>query len=814
MSDKFFADMASQMTPSDDVLADLDARLDVAWQPPSAVDASIAAGRSPRTTQKLGARRGLIGGVVAAVCAVTMMIAGLMMGGGSPVPSGIVAFGPVRFISGVAADYSNLYRALTALNPSGTRSWNWQDAKLLANAAPAEDALAQPRSAAMTQPMSVEDAGSVTATNTQVANIDEGDIVKTNGEDIFILKDNQIVIVAADGASTREISRIQLPGVSGEQTWEKSAWASEMMLYGHDTLVAIVDHCDTTTNDTTEWFTTECFTDAVLFDVSKPASPTLLATLGQSGDYNTSRLQGHILYLISNYYVAYSGDDIDAGKPETFVPRLTDGDNVSLVPPADIAICPAADSTAYTVVTSINLATRTRVGQEAVLGATGAVYMSANNLYLSGLTYTWMFVKAPPYEPVIEPTEPVPPTALESDPDAGQPGSGIPAESGSPVPQPTAKPTPQSTIRVEMVGPSGPVEGSFNVVMETGPVEPPTGIMTVTVTPGVSEITITVPPYGGDVSGTAAPAIAPSKPPDANTDPGSAGSLEPYESPEPFDRVTTDTSTTLVRIALADGQLHVAANTKLPGTILNQFAMDEYQGHLRVAINYTDTQTWALNSALYVLDSELQVSGKIDPLMAGESVQSVRFVGPVGYVVTFLQTDPLFALDLSNAAAPGIMSALKIPGFSSYLHPWGTNRLLGIGVQGDEAGLTGGMKLSVFDVSDPFALTETQILALDYDYSEAQYDHHAVLASETDGLVAFPATSCAETNGNYYCGNHYLVYRDNGAGFDLVATIDVLENSYQVRGMLINSNLYVWDGYTLRVHTSDTFARLAEVVIS
>jgi uncharacterized secreted protein with C-terminal beta-propeller domain len=122
------------------------------------------------------------------------------------------------------------------------------------------------------------------------------------------------------------------------------------------------------------------------------------------------------------------------------------------------------------------------------------------------------------------------------------------------------------------------------------------------------------------------------------------------------------------------------------------------------------------------------------------------------------------------------------------------------------------MKLSVFDVSDPFAVRETQTLALDYNYSDAQYDHHAILASETDGLVGFPVTTCDEST-NYTCETQYVVYHDGESGFALIASIPLGQDSYAVRGMLIDANLYIWNGTTLRTLTGDTFIQVAEITI-
>lgn len=136
------------------------------------------------------------------------------------------------------------------------------------------------------------------------------------------------------------------------------------------------------------------------------------------------------------------------------------------------------------------------------------------------------------------------------------------------------------------------------------------------------------------------------------------------------------------------------------GRALNQFSIDEYNGYLRIA---TTTGDWgdSLVNQLYVLDGDLNIVGLVENMAKGETIKSVRFTGNTGYVVTFEQTDPLFVIDLTDPKAPKIKGELKIPGFSTYLHPVGDNLVLGVGVDGDENGQNGGMKVSLFDVSDP-----------------------------------------------------------------------------------------------------------------
>jgi hypothetical protein len=121
----------------------------------------------------------------------------------------------------------------------------------------------------------------------------------------------------------------------------------------------------------------------------------------------------------------------------------------------------------------------------------------------------------------------------------------------------------------------------------------------------------------------------------------------------------------------------------------------------------------------------------------GEQIYAVRFVGPVGYVVTFRQVDPLYTLDLSNPRLPRVVGELKIPGYSSYLHPLGADRLIGIGQDADEQGMVKGSQVSLFDVGDPADPTRLDMFPI-RGWSDAEYDPHAFLYWPDEELVVIP----------------------------------------------------------------------------
>ncbi|WP_306204848.1 beta-propeller domain-containing protein [Actinoplanes sp. RD1] len=179
-----------------------------------------------------------------------------------------------------------------------------------------------------------------------------------------------------------------------------------------------------------------------------------------------------------------------------------------------------------------------------------------------------------------------------------------------------------------------------------------------------------------------------------------------------------------------------AASGSVPGYLVNQYALSESDGHLRVATTSSGA------SAVRVLAvRNLAQVGVVDGLGKGERIYSVRFLGPVGYVVTFRQTDPLYTIDLSDPAKPRVTGELKITGYSAHLQPAGEGRLIGVGQEADTSGRVSGTQVSLFDVRDPGAprrLTQHQVPG---GQSEAEWDPHALLWWPATQLLVLPVSS-------------------------------------------------------------------------
>ena len=520
-------------------------------------------------------------------------------------------------------------------------------------------------------------------TNVQVKGVDEGDIVKTDGEYIYILRERELSILRADGAGTAEVSVIT---VADEDTWSENggswSWSQELYVKG-DRLIVIRSESSWSNKDKYE--STEK-NAAVIYDISDKTAPKLIGNVAQEGNGVTSRLVDDTLYLVSTYYVY---DYEENGEGDGYIPRLFVNGAESKIAAGDICILPYFQSTAYTVVSAIDVDKADMKATQCVLGSGGTVYMNADNLYIAGTRYD----------------------REESE------------------------------------------------------------------------------PYTSDQ----------------------------YQVTDYVERRVTD----LVRFDISGGTVKTAASGTVSGGVLNQFSMDEKDGYLRIVTtidenrysiyrdekygfeNYKWDEEGRVNTnSLYVLDGDFALVGSVEELAEDERVYSVRFDGDIGYFVTFRQVDPLFAVDLSDPTNPTVLSSLKIPGFSEYLHVFGEGRLLGLGMAADEDGRTECMKLSMFDVSDPKNVTEISSLKIeDIYWSEALYNHKAILVDKDKDLIAFPA------EGEY----HVYGYSEQG-GFYLRETFEFPDMwVYNSRGLYIGDYIYICSPQIVQVFTLDGFDRVAEI---
>jgi hypothetical protein len=194
-------------------------------------------------------------------------------------------------------------------------------------------------------------------------------------------------------------------------------------------------------------------------------------------------------------------------------------------------------------------------------------------------------------------------------------------------------------------------------------------------------------------------------------------------------------------------QANYVASGEVRGFLLSQWSMSEHDGDLRVAT--TDFAGWdAVEQESFVTvlrenedEDMLEQIGQVGGLGKGEQIYAVRFMGEVGYVVTFRQVDPLYTVDLSDPTAPEVLGELKITGYSAYLHPVGEGLILGVGQDATEEGQTLGTQVSLFDVSDLANPARLHQFALGEGGSEVEYDHRAFLYWEPEKLAVIPVSS-------------------------------------------------------------------------
>ncbi|HSP22121.1 MAG TPA: beta-propeller domain-containing protein [Planococcus sp. (in: firmicutes)] len=244
-------------------------------------------------------------------------------------------------------------------------------------------------------------------------------------------------------------------------------------------------------------------------------------------------------------------------------------------------------------------------------------------------------------------------------------------------------------------------------------------------------------------------------------------------------------NTEIYKFALEETAVQFLASSEVAGSLLNQFSMDEHNGYFRIAT--TEGFAWNINEPsknhLFILDAGMKQVGAVEDLAKGERIYSARFIGDKAYMVTFKETDPLFVIDVSAPSAPKVLGELKIPGFSNYLHPLDENHLIGFGADtklepvkdGEPRVVTGGMKISLFDISDFSNPKEkdNEIIGGPGTHSQLQYDHKALFIHPEKSLYGFPLAMYSETDGKYveFEGEGAMIYNITPDGITEAANL-------------------------------------------
>jgi uncharacterized secreted protein with C-terminal beta-propeller domain len=304
----------------------------------------------------------------------------------------------------------------------------------------------------------------------------------------------------------------------------------------------------------------------------------------------------------------------------------------------------------------------------------------------------------------------------------------------------------------------------------------------------------------------------------------------------------------IYRVGINGLQLSVQAQGSVPGYIINQYAMDEYNGYFRVATNYWSQESSKQINNVYILNQNLSITGKLEGLAENENLHSVRFMGDKCYLVTYQTTDPLFVIDVSNPANPQVLGELKIPGYSDYLHPYDATHIIGVGKDADVTtdGSTAyyqGIKLALFDVSDvnhPVQISNVSIGDRG-SQSDALNDPKAFLFDKAKNLLVIPVSvaKVSDQDKALYGSSAYgqtvwqgaYVYTITASGFQLRGTVTHLnaaqlnaqgtfkspdsiwntQNQWITRSLYIGNTLYTISNAQIKLNNLSDLSEIATV---
>jgi uncharacterized secreted protein with C-terminal beta-propeller domain len=503
-------------------------------------------------------------------------------------------------------------------------------------------------------------------TNVQVEGVDEGDIVKNDGEYAYIVSRNRTKVFIVDvypPENARIVSEIEI------------SWNIVELYLNEDKLVVVGG-----TRYDYYWYydyeyytyTPEVFVN--VYDIEDKANPELTRSVSQDGSYVGSRIIGDYLYLIIRQYSS-------SVEKESDLP----------VAASEIYFAPEYDYYyTYTTIMSLNVQNKfIEPNKEVILmGTSTHIYVSTKNIYLSYLKrMSWVENTEKMVDEVILPM--------------------VPHDVSS---------------EIRQVQNSG--DSRYDKLIQIDRLV------------GQYEDTLT----------------------DSEMDDYND---EWYDRNMGFqENIQRDIEKTMIhRIRVDKGDIQYEASGAVPGYVLNRFSMDEHNENFRIAT--TTGQLWGWGESVsknhvYVTDMDLSIVGALEDIAPGERIFAARFMGKRAYLVTFINIDPFFVIDLSNPENPTVLGELKIPGFSNYLHPYDENHVIGIGKDavdmGDFAWFQG-VKLSLFDVSDVKNPKEVSnyIVGDRGTDSLALTDPHAFLFSKDKNLLVMPIL-LAEIDDSKYPG--------------------------------------------------------------
>ncbi|MEC0227799.1 beta-propeller domain-containing protein [Paenibacillus alba] len=527
-------------------------------------------------------------------------------------------------------------------------------------------------------------------TNVQVQGVDESDIVKTEGNYLYTVNKQRIVVTQAYPADQMKVLSIldfqENQGTPFQPT-EIYVDDKHLIVIGNsqqsDSLVPYSGGAGLTEKRMIMPMMRQGNTKVMVYDLTDRSSLKLVKEAELDGSYISSRKIGSSLYFIANKYVNYHPYLKTENKEEAkaaLAPSYRDsasGDSFTTIPLDQVYYLPRAVEPNYVLIGGMNLTELDKpMNVTAYLGSGQNVYASEENLYMAVSNYEQTPIRTLP----------------------------VPVDS-------SIQNSSTQAIRIE--------------------------------------------------------------------------SIEPQKE-----------ETIIYQFGLTASKAIYKNTGTVPGRLLNQFSMDEHNGYFRLAT--TTGEMWRTDEGtsknhIFTLDANLQVKGKIENIAPGERIYSARFIGDRAYMVTFRNTDPLFVIDLKNPAEPKLLGALKIPGYSDYLHPYDENHLIGFGKDTSEVDLKNpqgsqsiayyqGMKIALFDVTDVNNPKEKfkEIIGDRGTDSELLHNHKALLFSKEKSLLSFPVSVMKLDPNNAKPANAYGNFAFQGA---YIYKLD-LEKGFQLRGSI------------------------------
>ncbi|MGE5449998.1 MAG: beta-propeller domain-containing protein [Methanomassiliicoccales archaeon] len=502
----------------------------------------------------------------------------------------------------------------------GSRQIYMMDERVMKNAA-----APTATGAAVADTKTENSSGDYSHTNTQVAGVDEADLIKTDGQYIYQIIENKVRIIKAYPATAMT--------AAATLSFEEGFYPSEIYVDGKYLVVIGSGARNYSAVNSVEtkrmmfappYYRVNDVSRVKVYDITDHGQPKSVRDVEVSGNLVASRKIGSAVYLVTNQNIyGYPGDP---GFPVPLYKDSVTGNKDINIDFKDMRYFPGCITPNYLVVAGFNIDSTAKASVESYLGAGNQVYVSPGQLYVTANYY------------------PVGPRPLL-----------MPARDG---------------------------------------VMPPT--------------------------------------------------------PAP-----TNDTTRIFKFALDKGKVSYNAQGEVPGHVLNQYSMDENNGYFRVATtteNYAAVKMPSSSNGLYVLDSNLKNVGKVEGIAPGEKIYSARFLGDRAYMVTFRTVDPFYIIDLKVPTSPKILGALKIPGYSDYLHPYDANHVIGFGkdtvemANKYEPGQTNayylGMKMALFDVTDVKNPKQEFVENIGDRGTDSELLHNprALLFSKEKNLIAFPVS--------------------------------------------------------------------------